>query len=76
MIETPQMAIRGAVLRVVTGELSAAEVHAVEECGLSATEAACLDDAPLLEYDEYAAVASTEFVAPRQHVAAEKENVK
>lgn len=75
MIETPTTAIRGAVLRVITGDLSAAEVRAVEQCALSATEAACLGDAPLLHYDEYAAVASTEFVAPRQHVAAERENI-
>lgn len=75
MTETPTTAIRGAVLRVITGDLSAAEVHAVEQCGLSATEAACLDEATLLDADEYVAVAASGFTAPRQHVMAERENV-
>jgi len=68
----PRTAIRDAVLRNVTADHAADVVAAIEDCGVSTTEAACLSTGPLLDFEEFAQVRDS---ALRRDVAAERENI-
>jgi hypothetical protein len=68
----PRTAIRDEVLRNVTPGHDAAVVEAIEQTALEATEAACLSNGPLLDFEEFAQVRSG---ALRRDVAAEQENI-
>lgn len=69
---TPRTHIRDAVLRSVTEDHPTAVVEAIEDCGVSATEAACLSRHALLDFDEYRQVRGGSL---RRDVAAERENI-
>jgi len=49
----PRTTIRDAVLDGVTEDLDADAVHGVEDATVTATETACLNSGPLLDFDEY-----------------------
>jgi len=54
---TPRSAIRDAILAGVSPELNDAAVRGLENISLSATEAACRNRHPLLNFDEYREIA-------------------
>jgi hypothetical protein len=53
---TPRTAIRETILAGMSGGLEDDAVQALEDMCLSATEAACWNRYPLLDFDEYASV--------------------
>ena len=53
----PRTAIRDAILAAASEGLAEDEVRALEDVGLSATEAACLSRHELLDWAEYREVA-------------------
>lgn len=48
--------VRDAILSNVSAELDTDAILAVEDVSVSATEAACRNSCPLLDFDEYNAV--------------------
>jgi hypothetical protein len=56
-LTTPRTAIRETILEGTSGGLEDDAVRALEDVSLSATEAACWNRYPLLDFDEYSEVA-------------------
>jgi hypothetical protein len=54
---TPRTAIRDAILTGVSAELDSTVIRSLEDACLSATEAACRNCHPLLNFDEYREIA-------------------